>query len=110
MDYESTEYVIKCDAPPQIVKAISVACKAVSSDTAERLEYARRYYLRHEGLDGLFRRMNNKSVREILERFEPAVEMRETDSGIVDGIKYRVFRPDTKQRTSGLEDREPKNG
>jgi hypothetical protein len=61
-------------------------------EISNRLREIRRNYFAWHGFEGAQRRLNNRTVAQILAEYEP-LDVKPVASGEVDGVRYELYDP-----------------
>ena len=89
---------ISCESPQRIVGAINVIMPHLAPDIGRRLNKIERNYSLRYGIEGLYQRVNNRTVAEILAEYSPTDDVTPIVSGEVDGLRYELYEPPTVDR------------
>jgi hypothetical protein len=99
---------ISCGCSDEIVQAINTVVRGLAPDVRRRFNTIALQYLARYGVDGLYQRLNNRTVADILADYNPADDVKPIASGDVDGVRYMLYEaPPTdsrSERTDEVED------
>jgi hypothetical protein len=70
-------------------KSLTKAIQALPQEMSERLRDMRRDYFAWYGFEGMYERMNNRSVGQILAEFR-SVDRKPIAAGQIDGLSFRL--------------------
>jgi hypothetical protein len=93
--------IVKCDNAARIVGTINALMPQLPPKLRSELNEIKIIYLQYFGVEGLFNRMNNKSIASIILDFSESKipPLNVVTSGEMDGITYTVFdSPDNEQQ------------
>lgn len=88
---DSEELMVSCDSSTKIIEAMNAVMPKLAADVRMRLIYIQRRYIQFYGIDGLYERVNNRTVQRIFDEFDSSLYIEPTMTGEVDGMKYRVY-------------------
>jgi hypothetical protein len=79
-------------------RSLTSAIKALPAELSKKLRSIRSDYFGWHGFDGAYLRLNNKTVRQIFESYQPE-SVAPLASGEVDGVRYTLFEASQHDRT-----------
>lgn len=85
--------VISCASSQGIVAETNRVKRLHALDVRKRFNKVFTAYLRAYGIEGVFQRMNGRSVTAILDDFREFEEPEPIESGELDGIRYALYDP-----------------
>jgi hypothetical protein len=102
--HDPARLLISCGAATEIVRTMSRATPRLAPGVRERFNLIPVSYLQHYGVEGLYERVNNRTVAAILAEFDPADELNLIESGEVEGVRYKLYEApnaDTENGSAG---------
>ncbi len=97
--------VVACGSQSEIVGATNAVVRQLPSDVRRQFVKIISAYLHRYGLEGVFERMNNRSVATILAEYDGIAEPDPLVSGEADGVRYHLYEAPGADRR---EDSEPR--
>lgn len=88
---DPTTRLISCRSAAEIVRAMDAAMPRLPAALRDQFDRVTVSYLQRYGKEGLYERVNNRTVAAILAEFDNGDELRMIDSGEVDGIPYELL-------------------
>ena len=88
---DSVSHRISCEGSQDIVRAMNAVMPKLPRDVRKRLHRLVLKYLHLDDLEGLYQRVNNRTVEEILARIVPGDDPTPIASGEVDGLRYELY-------------------
>jgi hypothetical protein len=88
---DPTNYVIRCADSQWIVADLDELMPQLVRDVRRRLNLITMCYLSKYGKDGLWARVNGKTIASVLDEFHEADALTEIDSGQVGDVKYVLY-------------------
>ena len=82
---------ISCERSQDIVRAMNAVMPKLPRDVGDRLDKLKLRYLQLDDLEGLYQRVNNRTVEEILAHIAPGDDPTAIASGEVDGLRYELY-------------------
>jgi hypothetical protein len=90
---DNLDLVVECQDPEKIISCVDELYVRLSPNVREKLAYIRMVYFLESGEQGLFDRVANRSVRQILELYDKSVDVELEESGMRDGVSYELYSP-----------------
>lgn len=102
------ELKVLCDDPHEIVRAMNVVVRQLSSDVKWRFVEIRSDYIRRFGLEGLYERIKNRTVATIFSEYDGGDGAKPIASGERNGIRFALYEApkkndDTAAKAPGTE-------
>jgi len=85
--------IIQCDEPDKIGGVVNRIVQGLPSDIRRPFDMIKLSVLTMEGVEGLFRRFNGKSVGDILTEYATLTEAVPERSGQVGEFQYQLYGP-----------------
>ena len=99
--------LISCGSSEEIVKAIDAVMPQLAPDVRRRLNTIKIRYWQHYGVEGIYERVNNRTVSAILSEYGPGQEPKLIASGEVEGVRYEVVdAPEPRKERDEADDAE----
>src|SRR5262245_12210612 len=92
--------VVSCKSWEDIGAAVSEAKRALPLETKKRLTKIFSSYLVRYDLEGVYERMNNRTVAQIFAEYQPE-DLPEVASGEVGGVKYHLYEAPPRRVSDG---------
>lgn len=83
--------IISCGKPEELFSAAGEVMKHCPQEVRSKFLRIWGHYLHYFGLNGVFERLNNRSVEAIVADFENAAKPPVIASGEMDGIRYTLY-------------------
>lgn len=90
---DNLDLVVECQDPEKIVSCVDELYVQLIPEIRDKLRHIRMVYLLEFGEQGLFDRVANRSVRQILELYDKSVDVEIEESGMRDGVSYELYSP-----------------
>jgi hypothetical protein len=90
---DNLDLIVKCEDPEKIVSCVDELYVRLNRETRDKLRHIRMVYLMEFGKQGLFDRVVNRSVAQILELYDKSVDIDLEESGERDGVGFKLFSP-----------------
>jgi hypothetical protein len=83
--------VVSCNGPKQAIGAINALMPELPSDIREQLNTIKLRYWQRFGFDGLYERVNNRTIKQILAEYIAGHDPKVIASGQVDDVSYELY-------------------
>ena len=87
---DPSEVFILCQSPDDIARARNVAMNDLAPEFRKRLSRIVTSYLHRYGIEGVFDRLNNRSVAQVFEQFEGDDGSNVIVEGEREGLRFRL--------------------
>jgi hypothetical protein len=95
-------HIISCDKAEEIITILNRISPELPLDIRRRLNQAKLGYLQKHGIQGLHKRVNNKTVATILAEYEGTKPGQPIETGEVSGVRYELYEaPDASEEGKG---------
>jgi hypothetical protein len=83
--------LISCRTAAEIERTMVAVKPRLPPELRDEFDLVRMSYRQRYGADGLYERVNNRTVAAILAEFDPADRLKLLDSGEVEGVRYKLY-------------------
>jgi hypothetical protein len=90
---DNLDLVVECQDPEKIISCVDELYVRLNPDVREKLAHIRMVYFLEFGKQGLFDRVANRSVKQILALYDNSVDVVLEESGTRDGVSYELYSP-----------------
>lgn len=85
--------VLRCDKPERIVGVVNQLMPTLPAEVRRRLNYAKLHWLSTGGVQGLFDKVNGRTVAQILAEADDLPAPRVVAQGERDGVRFMLYEP-----------------
>lgn len=89
----SFDTVVRCDRPEEAIGVVNALFPMLPAEVRRKLHYAKLHWLATGGVQGLFDRINGRTVGEVLAEADDVPAPRVIAEGERDGVRFIVFDP-----------------
>lgn len=97
---DNLDLIVECQDPEKIISCVDELYAQLNPAVREKLAHIRMVYFMEFGKQGLFDRVANRSVKQILELYDKSVDVELEESGTHDGVCFQLYSPKNEETSN----------